>query len=117
MIDKLTDIFKRQRTLQKNIEKTQTRSYFYHPESFLGQKIFMISSAIIHEAVELQRETAFKWWKKKDELETKKIKEEVVDIWHFVIQLSLEVGLSPDELWSEYIRKNGVNEKRQEDGY
>jgi dimeric dUTPase (all-alpha-NTP-PPase superfamily) len=77
----------------------------------------MITSSIIHESVELQRETNFKHWKQEKEIDVDKIKSECIDLWHFLIQLSLEVGLTPDDLYKEYLKKNKENRDRQDNGY
>ena len=72
---------------------------------------------MIHEAVELQRTTNWKWWKKPTEFNQVEAREELVDIWHFLIQASLELGLTPDDILKEYQRKNEINRQRQKDGY
>ena len=44
-------------------------------------------------------------------------REELIDIWHFMVQASLELNLTPDDILKEYERKNEINRQRQEDGY
>ena len=44
-------------------------------------------------------------------------KEEIIDIWHFVIQASLELGMTPSDILKEYSKKNQVNRNRQEYNY
>ena len=44
-------------------------------------------------------------------------REELIDIWHFVVQASLELKLTPDEILKEYKRKNDINRDRQKNGY
>ena len=39
----------------------------------------------MHEAVELQRTTNWKWWKMPTEFNQKEAREELIDIWHFVV--------------------------------
>ena len=86
-------------------------------EPFGGYRIFMLSSALLHEVVELQRETDWKWWKTQKGIENQRIQDEVIDLWHFLIQLSIEAGLDPDLLVAKYIQKNKENTKRQQQGY
>lgn len=86
-------------------------------EPFSGYRIFMLSSALLHEVVELQRETDWKWWKTEKGLDNHRIQEEVIDLWHFLIQLSIEAGIDPELLVSKYIEKNKENTKRQQQGY
>jgi dimeric dUTPase (all-alpha-NTP-PPase superfamily) len=95
----------------------KSRAFFMGPEVFKGYRIFMISSAIIHECVELQRETNFKWWKKPKELDLEKIDEEIIDIWHFIIQLSIEREMDPDKMIAIYEKKLEENIKRAQTGY
>ena len=81
------------------------------------EKISALCTAILHEAVELQRTTNWKWWKTPTTFNEKEAKEELIDIWHFVIQASIELNLTPDEILDEYKRKNEINRQRQKDGY
>ncbi len=80
-------------------------------------KVAALCTAIIHEAVELQRTTNWKWWKKPVSFNKDEAKEELIDIWHFVVQASLELGLTPKDILDEYQRKNEINRKRQRSGY
>ena len=81
------------------------------------EKVAALCTAIIHEAVELQRTTNWKWWKKPVSFNKDEAKEELIDIWHFVVQASLELGLTPKDILDEYQRKNEINRKRQRSGY
>ena len=83
----------------------------------LEEKISALSTAIIHEAVELQRTTNWKWWKTPAKFNEAEAREELIDIWHFVVQASLELKLTPDDILDEYKKKNEINRQRQLDGY
>ncbi|MFB5599844.1 MAG: dUTPase [Nitrososphaeraceae archaeon] len=109
-MDKLDDIFQ----MQQDLEKFVTSSRY--PKK-LEARISALSVAIIHEAVELQRLTNWKWWKKSQDFNVILAREELVDILHFVIQASLELGMSPTELVKEYSKKHHINKKRQEIRY
>lgn len=95
----------------------KSREFFMGKEVFKGYRIFMISSAIIHECVELQRETEWKWWKKKTQLDLAKIDEEIIDIWHFIIQLSIERGMDVEKVIEIYNKKLEENIERARTGY
>jgi len=110
MDDKLDTIFK----LQKNLEKMMNLDRY--PKDTQG-KISALCTAIIHEAVELQRNTDWKWWKKPTPFDEAEAREELIDIWHFVIQASLELNMTPDDILKEYQKKNQINKQRQIDGY
>ena len=110
MDDKMDTIFK----LQKSLEKMMNLDRY--PKDTQG-KISALCTAIIHEAVELQRNTNWKWWKKPIPFDETVAREELIDIWHFVIQASLELNMTPDDILREYQKKNQINRQRQIDGY
>jgi dimeric dUTPase (all-alpha-NTP-PPase superfamily) len=126
--DKLELLFQKQKALisqeldssnrdnNKKVENKMKRLYQVK-EPFQGYRIFMLSSALLHETVELQRETDWKWWKSDKGVDHQKIVEEIIDLWHFLIQLSIEAGIDPDLLVTKYMQKNRENTKRQESGY
>ena len=80
-------------------------------------RIGALCTAIIHETVELQRLTNWKWWKTPVPFPAEDAREELIDIWHFVIQASLEMGMTPSDILAEYARKNRINKERQLTGY
>ena len=110
MEDKLEEIF----TLQKSLTKMMNLDRY--PNDAEG-RVAALCTAMIHEAVELQRTTNWKWWKQPAEFNQAEAKEELIDIWHFLIQASLELELTPDDILKEYQRKNEINRQRQKDGY
>ena len=110
MEDKLESIFK----LQKNLERMMNLDRY--PKDVEG-KISALCTAIIHEAVELQRTTNWKWWKIPIVFDKEAAREELIDIWHFVIQASLELDMTPDDILKEYQKKNKINQERQKNGY
>lgn len=109
-MDKLDEIFSLQKGLANmmNLER--------YPKDVEG-RVSALSTAIMHEAVELQRTTNWKWWKKPTPFNVDDAKEELIDIWHFVVQASLELNLTPDDILEEYKRKNEINRDRQKNGY
>lgn len=44
-------------------------------------------------------------------------KEEVIDLWHFLIQMSIELGMTPEEILKEYMKKHRINKERHVNGY
>ncbi len=108
--DRLESIFAMQKGLadMMNLER--------YPADLEG-RVAALCTAIIHEAVELQRTTNWKWWKKPTSFNNAEAKEELIDIWHFVVQASLELNLTPDDIVEEYKRKNQINRERQKNGY
>ena len=110
MKDKLEEIFSLQMGLTKMMNLDR------YPDDVEG-RVASLCTAMIHEAVELQRTTNWKWWKKPMEFNKAEAREEMIDIWHFLVQASLELGLTPDDILNEYQRKNEINRQRQKDGY
>ena len=110
MEDRLDSIF----SLQKGL--TDMMNLDRYPKN-TDDKVSALCTAMIHEAVELQRLTNWKWWKTPTEFNEKEAREELIDVWHFVVQASLELNLTPDDILKEYEKKNEINRQRQKDGY
>jgi len=108
--DRLESIF----ALQKGLADMMNLDRY--PKDVEG-KVAALCTAIIHEAVELQRTTNWKWWKKPLPFNQDDAREELIDIWHFVVQASLELNLTPEDILNEYKRKNEINRNRQKNGY
>ena len=77
--DRLDEIFK----LQKGLSEIMKLDGY--PKDAEG-RVSALCTAIIHEAVELQRTTNWKWWKIPTEFNQNEAREELIDIWHFVVQ-------------------------------
>lgn len=109
-MDALEIIFK----LQKELAQITT-STRYPPVK--EERISLLATAMVHEAIELQRLTNWKWWKKPTKFDQTRAREEVIDLWHFLVQTSIELGMTPNEILDEYMKKNQINKERQEKGY
>ncbi len=109
-MDSLETIFSIQKELASMMDLSR------YPGSIDG-RVSVLSTAIVHEAIELQRLTSWKWWKKPTPFDIEAAKEELIDIWHFVVQASIELGMSPNDVLDHYNRKNKVNRDRQASGY
>lgn len=109
-MDSLETVFSMQKELTSMMDLSR------YPNSAEG-RVSALSTAIIHEAVELQRLTSWKWWKRTAPFDTDAAKEELIDIWHFVVQASIELGMTPSDIVDEYSKKNIANRNRQTSGY
>ncbi len=109
-MDTLETIFSMQKELAGMMDLSR------YPDGAEG-RVSVLSTAIIHEAVELQRLTDWKWWKKPTGFDSAAAREELIDIWHFVVQASIELGMTPYDILDEYRKKNHVNRDRQTSGY
>ena len=75
-------------------------------------------TAITVELAELMQELNWKPWKKTRKYsDTDKVLEEYVDVFHFVMELGLLLGICPRVLYEAYLEKMRVNIKRQKGGY
>jgi dimeric dUTPase (all-alpha-NTP-PPase superfamily) len=110
LMDSLETIFSIQKELASMIDLSR------YPDSIDG-RVSALSTAIVHEAIELQRLTSWKWWKKPTPFDTEAAKEELIDIWHFIVQASIELGMTPADVVNVYKKKNSINRERQTSGY
>jgi dimeric dUTPase (all-alpha-NTP-PPase superfamily) len=119
--DMLETIFQKQTELHDAIMTYSPSIGSQYRKKFLSlskeERISALCTAIIHEAVELQRLTNWKWWKKTVEFDESEAKEELIDIWHFVVDASMELGMTPQHILDEYLKKSKINKDRQKNGY
>jgi len=80
--------------------------------------------AMMEEVVEIMRETAYKnpefvpfGWKKDQHLNKEKLLGEIVDLWHFMMNICLVYGFTADDFYNEYAKKNNINHVRQDNNY
>ena len=109
-MDKLEKLIEMQRGLASALA---TRRYPLKTE----ERISFLCTAIIHEAIELQRLTNWKWWKNPTDFDFEEAKKELIDIWHFVLQATIELNLSPDDILRYYSKKNKINKERKKMNY
>ena len=73
--------------------------------------------AMSQEIAELTDSVPWKWWAKYQQFDEQNARVEVVDLFHFLISLAQVLGMSADDVFNAYVKKNEVNFKRQETGY
>tara|TARA_Y100000310_G_C20247343_1_gene607442 strand:- start:18 stop:341 length:324 start_codon:yes stop_codon:yes gene_type:complete len=85
----------------------------------IGNQKFIteMTLAAVDELMEALRETPWKSWKKQQVLNKENFKEELVDVWHFLINLTMASGMTSKELHARFMTKNKVNHKRQDEEY
>ena len=110
LMDKLDKLLKMQRDL--SIELASDK----YP-STIEQRISVLCIAIVPEAIELQRLTNWKWWKKPEKFNEKNAREELIDIWHFLLQASIELGMTSEDILNHYSHKNKINKLRKKSNY
>ena len=109
----LDELFSKQQELIDIIKSDKPD--FWGPEKFEGERIFRLCSFLIHEAVELQQETKWKHWKALEnynvDYENRKV--EIADLWHVLIQLSMECGMDAEAVRKAFLDKHDENKNRQ----
>ena len=73
--------------------------------------------AMQQELAELTDSVPWKWWAKYQEFDKQNARVEVVDLFHFLISLAQVLGMSADDIYDAYLKKNKVNHQRQDSGY
>ena len=73
--------------------------------------------ALSQELAELTDSVPWKWWAKYQTFDKQNARVEVVDMIHFVVSLAQVLGLSADDVYDLYRKKNEVNFQRQDSGY
>ena len=111
--DKLEEIFRLQVQLNKRIGVDTTNM----TDGQRQQWVLNYCRAMTQEIAELTDSVPWKWWAKYQKLDEQNARVEVVDLFHFLISLAQVLGMSADDVFKAYVRKNEVNLKRQETGY
>src|SRR5437867_4466318 len=79
--------------------------------------ILNYTRAMTQELAELTDSVPWKWWAKYQKFDEQNARVEVVDLFHFLISLAQVLGMSADDVFNAYVKKNEVNFKRQQSGY
>ena len=112
-MDKLEEIFELQEALNKRIGVEM--------ENFSDEEkskwILNYTRAMQQELAELVDSVPWKWWAKYQEFDEQNARVEVVDLFHFLISLAQTLGMSADDVYQAYTKKNKVNHQRQDSGY
>ena len=79
--------------------------------------ILNYTRAMTQEIAELNDSVPWKWWAKYQKFDEQNARVEVVDLFHFLISAAQVLGMSADDVFDAYVKKNAVNFQRQESGY
>ncbi len=113
MTDKLKEIFEMQRRLNMRIGVDTDNM----DDDDRAKWVLNYSRALGQELAELVDSVPWKWWAKYQEFDKQNAKVEVVDMFHFLISLAQTLGLTADDVYRAYVKKNKVNFERQDSGY
>ena len=80
------------------------------------EHIFQLQAkfAFVSELCDLLEETIFIWWKKPKDINHDALREELVDILHFFISMCIKAGMTAEDLYQGYLKKNKENFDRQQ---
>ncbi len=111
--DQFRELFRMQRALNQRIGvNTDTMT-----EEEKTKWVLNYSRAMTQEMAELTDSVAWKWWAKYQKFDEQNARVEVVDLFHFLISTAQVLGMSADDVFQAYCKKNEVNLQRQDSGY
>ncbi len=111
--DQLRELFRMQQALNERIGVQTDRL----SDAEKTQWILNYCRAMSQEIAELTDSVPWKWWARYQKLDEQNARVEVVDLFHFLISLAQVLGMSADDVFAAYVKKNAVNFQRQESGY
>jgi dimeric dUTPase (all-alpha-NTP-PPase superfamily) len=112
-MDKLEEIFRMQEALNERIG-VRLRDI---DEAGQTKWTLNYTRAMQQELAELVDSVPWKWWAKYQKFDLQNARVEVVDLFHFLISLAQTLGMSAEDVYAAYVKKNKVNHERQESGY
>ena len=112
-MDKLGEIFSMQADLNRRIGVELEGLN----EEQKTEWVLNYTRAMQQELAELTDSVPWKWWAKYQEFDEQNAKVEVVDLFHFLVSLAQVLGMSAEDVYDAYIKKNKVNHERQDSGY
>src|SRR5882757_10737248 len=111
--DQLRELFRMQQALNQRIG-VNTDSM---TEEEKTKWILNYTRAMSQEMAELTDSVPWKWWAKYQKFDAQNARVEVVDLFHFLISLAQTLGMTADDVYQAYLKKNAVNHQRQDSGY
>ena len=109
-MDKLEEIFQMQYELNKRIGiDTAAMS-----DEEKVKWVLNYSRALGQENAELVDSVPWKWWAKYQKFDPQNARVEVVDMLHFLVSLAQVLGMSAQDFYDVYAKKNHINHDRQD---
>jgi dimeric dUTPase (all-alpha-NTP-PPase superfamily) len=113
LMDKMDEIFNLQEKLNARIGVNMNEMN----DDDRAKWILNYIRAMQQELAELTDSVPWKWWAKYQEFDKQNARVEIVDLFHFLISLAQVMGMSADDVYEAYLKKNKVNHNRQDSGY
>jgi dimeric dUTPase (all-alpha-NTP-PPase superfamily) len=111
--DQLREMFRMQKALNERIGVHTDNM----TEAQKTEWILNYCRAMNQEIAELTDSVPWKWWAKYQKFDAQNARVEVVDLFHFLISSAQVLGMSADDIFQAYLKKNAVNFQRQDKGY
>jgi dimeric dUTPase (all-alpha-NTP-PPase superfamily) len=112
-MDKLDKIFEMQCELNerigvdcKNLNEREKIEWVLH-----------YSRALQQEVSELVDSVPWKWWAKYLRFDEQNARVEIIDILHFLVSTAQILGMTSEDFFEAYCKKNHINHRRQDSGY
>lgn len=111
--DRLRELWRMQKALNERIGvRTDTMS-----DEDKTKWVLNYCRAMSQEIAELTDSVPWKWWARYQKFDQQNARVEVVDLFHFLISLAQVLGMTAEEVFEAYVKKNAVNFERQQSGY
>lgn len=111
--DKFEEIFRLQAILNRRIGVNLE----HLPDADKAKWVLNYTRAMSQEMAELIDSVPWKWWAKYQRFDEQNARVEVIDLFHFLVSLAQTLGMTADDVFQAYVKKNEVNHQRQASGY
>src|SRR3989338_2450227 len=105
MPDKLQEIFRMQEELNQRIGVHTSELN----EEEKTKWILNYTRAMTQEIAELIDSVPWKWWAKYQKFDQQNARVEVIDLFHFLISMAQVLGMTAEDVFQAYVKKNAVN--------
>jgi len=120
-MNELEYMFKMQKAFQDRVDQRYKSTDLKERAAFLRDHFVFCNQEMQEMLYEIP---FFKHWKDYSKMTDEEIeetydkaKEEIVDAWHFFINIMLGLGMTAEELFTRYLDKHKENIRRQDEGY
>jgi len=113
--DKLLTMYRMQEALQPKVNKGRPMADFSQDEHI--DELMTNAFAFMSELFEAFNEVGWKPWATSHHFNRDAFHGEMVDAFHFFMNMMLHAGMKPNDLLRGYIKKNAENHRRQDEGY
>ncbi|MGB9601773.1 MAG: dUTPase [Limisphaerales bacterium] len=105
--DKLDELFRLQKLLNQRIGvQTDTMT-----DEERIKWVLNYCRAMSQEVAELTDSVPWKWWAKYQKFDKQNARVEVIDMLHFLISLAQVLGMTADDLYQGYVKKNQIKDE------